>query len=170
MLRAGKINVSEATAQSCVLHIRTIVERLRVADRQLKETEDSIERVIETMNSKLGTEGEGPTDIEILQSIPGVGPVVLATLLAEAWDIIRRRDVKALRCLGGTAPVTRQSGKTRQVIRRRAVCRSLADAFHILGKSAAVNDPMSRAKYETLRKRGHGYCRSVRGVCDRLLY
>ena len=169
ILRSEKINVSEATTQSCVWHIKTIVERMKVVDRQIGETQDSIKRVIEAMNSKLVTEGEEPTDIEILRSIPGVGDAVLATLLAEAWDIVRRRDLKALRCLGGTAPVTRQSGKTRLVIKRRAVCRNLANAFHVLGGVAVINDPVSRAKYEALRGKGHGYCRSVRTVCDRLL-
>ena len=38
---------------------------------------------IETLNSKLKTDSEGPTDIEILQSVPGVGPVVLATIIGE---------------------------------------------------------------------------------------
>ena len=90
-------------------------------------------------------------------------------LLAEAWDLIRRRDRKALRCLGGTAPVTKQSGKTKQVVRRKAVCRRLCDAFHILGGIAIIHDPVSKAKYEALRAKGHGYCRSVRTVCDRLL-
>ena len=169
MLRSEKINIKQATAASCVEHITTVVERMKVADRQLKETKDSIGKVIETMNSKLKTEGGGPTDIEILRSIPGVGDVVLATLLAEAWDLIRRRDRKALRCLGGTAPVTKQSGKTKQVFRRRAVSRRLCDAFHILGGVAIIHDPVSKARYEALRARGHGYCRSVRTVCDRLL-
>ncbi len=169
ILRGRKINVNGATTRSCVAHIRTIIERMKVADRQLKETQDSIRRVIETMNSKLRTEGEGSTDIEILRSIPGVGTVVLASLVAEAWDLIRRRGLKALRCLGGTAPVTRQSGKSRQVIRRRAVCRSLSRAFHILGGIALKHDPVSRAKYEALREKGHGYSRCVRTVCDRLL-
>ena len=142
---------------------------MKVVDRQIKETEDSMSKVVETMNSKLKTEGETPTDIEILRSVPGVGDIVLATLLAEGWNLIRRRDLKALRCLGGTAPVTRQSGKKKQVVRRRAVCRSLADAFHVLGGTAARHDPVSAAKYRELRKKGHGYCRSTRTVCDRLL-
>lgn len=169
ILRTEKINVNEATTRSCVWHIKTIIERMKVIDRQLGQTKECIKDVIETMNSKLVAEGEEPTDIEILRSVPGVGDVVLATLLAEAWDLIRRRDLKALRCLGGTAPVTRQSGKTKLVIKRRAVCRSLADAFHVLGGIAAINDPVSKAKYEELRGKGHGYSRSVRTVCDRLL-
>lgn len=129
------------------------------------DQQGSISEVIETMNEKLRTEGEGATDIEILRSVPGVGPVVLTTLIAEA----RRRDLKALRCLGGVAPVTKQSGKTKLVIKRRAVCKSLCDAFHVLGGIAVINDPVSRARYEELRKKGHSYCRSVRTVCDRLL-
>ena len=169
ILRDEKINVSDATAQSCVEHIRSIIERMKVLDRQIKETLESVRNVIETMNKKLRTEGEGPTDIEILRSIPGVGDVVLATLIAEAWDLIRRRDLKALRCLGGTVPVTRQSGKSRQVVRRRAVCKSLSQALHVLGGIAVINDPVSKARYEELRKKGHGYCRSVRTVCNRLL-
>ncbi|MCY4379766.1 MAG: IS110 family transposase [Candidatus Dadabacteria bacterium] len=169
ILRGEKINVNEATVQSCIGHIQTITERMKVIDRQHKETEDSIKQVIKTMNSKLNTEGERPTDIEILSSIPGAGPVVLATIIAEAWDLIRRRDLRALRCLGGTAPVTRQSGKSRQVVRRRAVCANLSGALHVLGGVAAIYDPVSRAKYQALRARGLGYCRSVRTVCDRLL-
>ena len=169
ILRAEKIKVSEATTESCVRHIRMIIERMRVIDRQIKETEEYISKVIETMNSKLKAEGEGPTDIEILRSITGVGPVVLATMIAEAWGLIRSRDIEALRCLGGMAPVTRQSGKAKQVIMRRAVCENLCNAFHVLGGIAAVYDPVSKAKYQELRARGHGYSRSVRTVCDRLL-
>lgn len=170
ILRAEEINVNDATVQSCVFHIRSVVERFKVADRQLGEIKDSIEKIIETINAKLKAEGERPTDIEILRSIPGVGTVVLATLIAEAWSLVRSRDFEAVRCLGGVAPVTRQSGKTKLVVRRRAVCKSLSAAFHVLGGVAVINDPASKAKYEELRGKGHGYCRSVRTVCDRLLF
>ena len=99
-----------------------------------------------------------------------MGTVVLATLIAEAWSLVRRRDFEAIRCLGGVAPVTRQSGRTKQVIRRKAVCKSLSAAFHVLGGIAVTNDPVSKAKYEELRGKGHGYGRSVRTVCNRLLF
>ena len=168
ILRCEKMSIERATTKSCVWHIRSVVERMKVADRQLGETKDSMRKMVGAVNSRLKAEGE-PTDIEILRSIPGMGDIVLATLLAEAWDIIRRRDLKALRLLGGTAPVTKQSGKTKRVVRRKAVCRSLRDVFHVLGGIAAIHDPVSKAKYKSLREKGHGYCRSVRTVCDRLL-
>ena len=50
--------------------------------------------------------------MEILASLPGVGSIVLATLLAEAWDPLQRRDYAALRSLTRVAPVTKRSGKS----------------------------------------------------------
>ena len=35
---------------------------------------------------------------------------------------------------------------------------------------AVMHDPTSKAKYAALRKRGHGYYRSLRSVGDRLLF
>ena len=42
-----------------------------------------------------------PPDAAILLSLPGIGNKVLATLLAEGNDAVRRRDYDALRCLCG---------------------------------------------------------------------
>ncbi|MDQ5852575.1 MAG: IS110 family transposase [Chloroflexota bacterium] len=55
--------------------------------------------------------GSAPGDAPILSSLPGVGPLTLATLLAEAAEPISRRDFAALRTLSGVAPVTKRSGK-----------------------------------------------------------
>ena len=95
----------------------------------------------------------------ILRSLPGVGRIVLATLLAEAWEPLRRRDYHALRNLCGVAPVTRRSGKTHIVLRRRACHPRLANAVYHWARVAVQNDRTSRAKYEALRDRGHGYAR-----------
>ena len=66
--------------------------------------------------------------VTILASFPGVGRIVLATLLAEALDPLQRRDYHALRCLFGVAPVTWRSGKSKIVIRRLTAHRRLCDA------------------------------------------
>jgi Transposase IS116/IS110/IS902 family len=63
---------------------------------------------------------DGECDAAILASLPRNGRIVLATLLAEGWDL-RRRDYHALRTLCGAAPVTRRSGKSR-IITRRLAC------------------------------------------------
>ena len=107
--------------------------------------------------------------MEILSSLPGVGRIVLATLLAEAHDPLRRRDYQALRCLSGVAPVTKRSGKSLIVIRRLAAHNRLQDAVYHWAGVAIQRDPVSKAKYAALRARGHGHARALRGVADRLL-
>ena len=56
-LRCEKMDISRATVESCVWHIRSVVERMKVVDRQLVETKGSMGKVIETINLKLKTRG-----------------------------------------------------------------------------------------------------------------
>ena len=115
---------------------------------------------------------ESPTelpDAAILLSLPGVGIRVLATLLTEGGDAVRRRDYGALRCLCGVAPVTRRSGKSLLVIQRRAAHDRLRDAVFHWSRVAVQRDPVSHDKYRALRARGHSHARALRSVADRLL-
>jgi transposase len=107
--------------------------------------------------------------VEILASLPGVGRIVLATLLAEAWDALQRRDYAALRSLTGVAPVTKRSGKSCIVIRRQACHDRLANAVYHWARIAVQHDAKSKAKYAALRGRGHSHGRALRSVADRLL-
>ena len=111
-----------------------------------------------------------PSDVEILLSMPGIGFVTAATLVSEAYDLIRRRDYKALRCVAGTAPVTKQSGKSKYVMRRRTSSRRLQTALYHWAGVAVLHDPVSKARYASLRARGLRHSRSLRTVGDRLLY
>ena len=106
----------------------------------------------------------------ILDSLPGVGRTVLVTMLAEAPHALQRRDYHALRNLCGSAPVTRRSGKSCLVTRRRACNRRLSNATFYWAQTATQCDPTSKAKYEALRARGHSHARALRSVVDRLLY
>ena len=108
-------------------------------------------------------------DVEILRSLPGVGRIVLATLLAEASQPLRHRDYHALRTLSGVAPVTRRSGKRCVVVMRQACHMRLRDAVYHWARVAVQHDPISRARYAELRKRGHSHGRALRSVGDRLL-
>jgi hypothetical protein len=98
-----------------------------------------------------------------------VGRTVLATLLAEAWEPLQRRDYAALRSLAGVAPVTKRSGKSCIVVRRQACHDRLANALYHWARVAVQHDPRSRAKYAELRKRGCSHGRALRSVADRNL-
>ena len=173
ILRSKEINVCEATTECCVMRITSIVERMKIVSEQIKETEKRIDHVIGLLDKKGGRQTEQktrPSDVKILSSIPGVGRVVLAAMLGEAYELVRRRDYRALRNFTGAAPVTRQSGKSRNVKQRRASQKRLVEMIYHWARIAVQHDPVSKAKYASLRGRGHNHYRSLRSVADRLLY
>ena len=111
-----------------------------------------------------------PNDAAILLSFPVIGRLNLATLLCEGSEGVRARDYDALRCQGGVAPVTKQSGKGRYVVQRRACSKRLANALLHWARVAVQHDQASRVKYQALRARGKSWPRALRAVADRLLY
>jgi transposase len=107
--------------------------------------------------------------VAILRSLPGIGRINLATLLAEASGPVSRRDYSALRTLTGVAPVTKRSGKMCVVMMRSAAHGRLRDAVYHWARVAVQRDPASGDRYAALRKRGCSHGRALRGVADRLL-
>jgi transposase len=108
-------------------------------------------------------------DVTILRSLPSVGRLVAATVLAEASQLLAERDYQTLRAQAGVAPVTRQSGQKAQVSMRLACNRRLRNAvFHWARVSIGV-DLRCRAHYDRLRQGGHEHARALRGVADRSL-
>ncbi len=171
-LRDPPVVVAAGTTEAATAHIKVLAARFALVDRQLRQAHDRLDRLTERLAAN-GDTGPGQNaeqrDVAILASLPGVGRIVLATLLAEAFDPLRRRDYHALRCLSGVAPVTKRSGKSKIVIRRLAAHRRLNNALYHGARVAVQRDPTSRAKYAALRKRGHGHARALRSVADRLL-
>lgn len=171
-LKAPPILVAAGTTEAASAHVNALAARLALVNRQLRQVHDRLDRLTERLAASADTEpGQNPEqrDVTILASLPGVGRIVLATLLAEAFDPLRRRDYHALRCLSGVAPVTKRSGKSKIVIRRLAAHARLSNAVYHWARVAVQHDPRSRAKYAALRQRGHGHARALRSVADRLL-
>ena len=112
---------------------------------------------------------ERPTDVAVLRSLPGVGRIVTATLLAEASQAIVDRDYQALRSYAGVAPVTRQSGNKKIVVMRRGCNNRLRNAVYHWSRVATICDERSRSYYEQLRARGHSHGRALRTLADRWL-
>jgi transposase len=149
VLRKPPLQVAAGTAEAASARIAGLVARIRLVDRQLKEAH----RQLDVLTARLipsaqdGPEQTKQHDVEILAALPGVGRIVLATLLAEAWDALQRRDYAALRSLTGVAPVTKRSGKSCIVIRRQACHDRLATAIYHWARVAVQHDARSRAKY-----------------------
>ena len=114
-------------------------------------------------------EGSAQNDVAILKSLPGIGRINLAALLAEASGPLSRRDYPALRTLTGVAPVTKRSGKSCIVIMRYGAHARLRNTVYHWARVAVQHDPKCRSPYAALRQRGCSHGRAIRGVADRLL-
>jgi transposase len=171
-LRQTPLFVAPGTTEAACAHIRSLAARLRLVNQQIKEAQQSLDRLCAKLEEEESPSGQSfeQCDVTILRSWPGIGRIVLATLLAEATEALRRRDYHALRALTGVAPVTRRSGKQCFVIRRLACNGRLRRAVHHWSRVAIQHDAASRRRYDVLRQRGHGHARALRGVGDRLLY
>ena len=178
---APAVKLTPGTTEAATAHVRLLVERLALLNRQLAHADRQLDRLVHQLaevapatDPDASTEDEPasstePPDAAILLSLPGIGTRVLATLLAEGSDAVRRRDYDALRCLCGVAPVTRRSGKSLLVTQRRSAHGRLRDAVFYWSRIGVQRDPVSHGKYLALRARGHGHARALRSVADRLL-
>jgi transposase len=164
-LRQAPLRVAPATIEATSAHLKLLLHQLLLVRRHRRDSDQLLEKWF-----KQNTTADEPyTDAAILASIPGVGAVVLASLLSYAHDPVRLRNLQALRSLAGIAPVTKQSGKRRHVLLRRARSLPLNNALYHWARIAVLRDTAFKDHYNRLRERGHGHARALRGVMDRIL-
>ena len=135
--------------------------RLRVATNLI--VRESHQRLLDVLTSEC-TRLEREIDVliascpeltarrQVLQTMPGVGPIISATLLASLTELgtLNRREVTAL---AGLAPIANASGKTsgkRWVHRGRSGIRRMMYLASSLGRS----NPALKSRHERLRTNG----------------
>lgn len=170
-LRSPALNVAPGTIEAARSHVELLLPRLRLVRAQRRDCAARIERLLEQLGTGEADDGEKREhrDVQILRSMPGIGRVVAATMLAEASHALRDRDYHALRAHAGVAPITRRSGKRTVVVMRQACNGRLRNALYHAARVHAQVDPRARAAYATLRARGHTHGRALRSVADRML-
>jgi transposase len=109
-------------------------------------------------------------DAGIITSFPGLGALTGARVLAETGDDRSRfQDAKGLKAYAGAAPITRASGKTRSVTRRRVKNNRLNAAGYTWAFSAISASPGARAHYDRRRDAGDRHAGALRNLFGRLL-
>jgi transposase len=161
---AGVAEAVEARMASLVPQLRLVHAQRTVADRRIEQGLASL--VAEAPDA----EPREHRDAEILQSLPGVGRMVAATMLTEATGPLADRDYVTLRAHAGTAPITKRSGKRAAFVHMRYACKPrLRQALYHWARTSIQHDQTARAYYDTLRARGHHHARALRSVADRWL-
>jgi transposase len=127
-------------------------------------------REIEQLEAELVASFERHPDAEILCSLPGLGAVLGARVLAEFGDDpTRYENARSRRCYAGTAPITRASGTRLVVAARMARNRRMAHACYLWAFSASRWSPGARRVYDLQRARGKTHHQALRALANRLV-
>jgi transposase len=166
-LQVPALHVAPGAAEAAQAHCGFLLSCLRVLAKQLRACEQHVSTLLSTLAED--NAASEPSDVAIVQSLPGVGRKITAWLFAEAAQSLAERDYPVLRAHGGTAPVTRQSGKRRQVVMRRGCNRRLRHALYHMTRVAMQREVHFASVYEALRAKGQRHGQALRNIADRLL-
>lgn len=181
-LRAPALVVAPGTVEAVSAHVALLVPQLQLVSEHHRRCLAQLEAAVAAL---AGPDADPPTRptpnaaspapdglgtaVRLVRSLPGVGAVIAGALVAEAAGALLAGDYHALRTQGGTAPVTKQSGKQRLVAMRYACNQRLRTALYHWARVSTQHDAAARHYYATLRRRGHSHARALRSVADRWL-
>jgi len=141
LLTMEKNRRQQATARTHAHH-QAVIDHL-VAERRAVEHE---------IAQLIAADPALATRTALLQSMPGIGPVLGAVLVAGLPEL-GQADAKGLAALAGVAPHTQQSGQRSPraaiVGGRRTICKAL----YQMAQTAVLHNPVIRAHYQQLRQR-----------------
>ena len=108
----------------------------------------------------------GHPDAGLIQSLPGMGVVLTAELIANIGDMRRFRSADALAAAAGLTPVLRQSGKSFAIRRANSGDRALKRVF-FQSAFAALGHPESKAFHDRKRTEGKRHNQAVIALARR---
>jgi transposase len=124
--------------------VLSLDDRLKRVDRQIRET--------------FRTHPQA----EIIESSPGMGPILGAEFVVAAGDLSTYPDAGHLASAAGLVPVPRDSGRrTGNLHRPKRYSRRLRRVFYLSAQTSIIREGPNRDFY--LKKRGEG-CKHVQAV------
>jgi transposase len=130
----------------------------------------TLQTQIDELEQHLAEHFEAHPDAKIIRSLPGLGMILGARVLAEFGDDPNRYDNATCRKnYAGTSPITKASGKHRVVLARYARNKRLADACYQWAFAAITASPGARAFYDQRRAAGDTHHQALRALGNRLV-
>lgn len=112
-----------------------------------------------------------PREMEIMESIPGIGTQTAANLIATVHDFKRFEDGRKLACYLGITPVTKQSGtsvKSKGHMSKMGGKRTRR-VLHMCARSALRNNAQCKAFWLRLREKGKPGSLAIVAVMNKLV-
>jgi transposase len=162
MRKRLKAQIGARKKQGVLAGIETMDDDLRnVLDAQISSIEHRIENII-AQAATLAAKAN------LLRSIPGIGPVSVAMLIAELPELGRMTSGEAA-AMTGLAPVPHDSGAMRG---RRAIARGRRSLRHVLFQAAlaaACHNPVLKPVAQRLKERGKPHKLVIIAIARRLI-
>ena len=155
-----------ANAQHTVLRTEAVAAQL-VA--QLAEQITTIDLEIARLDEQINDRFEQHPDAPILRSMPGFGPILAATFLANTGgDLHAFETADRLASVAGLAPAPRDSGRiSGNHHRPRRFNRRLLRTCYLAALSSLKNSPASRTFYERKRAEGKSHKQALIALARR---
>jgi transposase len=144
--------ISAANAQHTTLPGEAVAARLV---KDLAERVLALDEAVDDVERQIREAFRAHPQAKIIESLPGMGPILGAEFLAAVVDLGRFPDSGHLATYAGLAPVPRDSGRrTGNLHRPKRYNRTLLRALYLAAQSAMIRPGPSREYY--LRKRSAG--------------
>src|SRR5690606_11136178 len=116
----------------------------------------TLDERIKDIDARVTTTFRAHPQAEIIESLPGMGPILGAELIAAAGDLNGYANAGRLASAAGLVPVPRDSGRrTGNLHRPTRYSRKLRRVFYLSAQVAAMHEGPNRDFY--LKKRGEGH-------------
>ena len=158
-LRTPQLGVSPTVAAA---YAATVGSAVRIIDEIVKQ--------IAVLETELETSFDQHPDTGIYRSLPGLGVILGARVLAEFGDDPERYNTaKSRRNYAGTSPLTVASGRSRVVKARFVKNRRLYNAVDQWAFCSITTSPGCRAFYDQRRAAGDLHHQALRALGNRLV-
>jgi transposase len=158
-LRGEHLQAPEVVADAMGATVTALVGVIREIATQIRRLE-----------AELADRFEKHPDAHIIRSLPGLGTILGARVLAEFGDDPNRfSSAKSRRNYAATSPITRASGKHHVVLARYARNRRLANTCHLWAFTSISASPGARAFYDHRRRTGDTHNQALRALANRLV-
>ncbi|MET8801069.1 IS110 family transposase [Nocardia sp. NPDC004568] len=151
--------IAAADAQQTTLPGEAVAAQI-VAElaRAILDLDDRIKRLETQIRDTFRTHPQA----EVIESMPGIGPILGAELVVAAGDLASYTDAGHLASAAGLVPVPRDSGRrTGNLHRPKRYSRRLRRVFYLSAQTSIIGNGPNRDFY--LKKRGQG-CKHVQAV------
>ncbi len=175
---AGRTRNIETRAQAIVEGLRAaslaapapVVAAFAATTRAQIAILQTLNEQISALEAELGTHFEQHPDADIYLSLPGIGVILGARVLAGFGDDPNRyANAKSRKNYAGTSPITRASGNRSVALARFVRPSRLADTLDQWAFCSLQNSPGARAYYDHRRRHGDSHHSALRALANRLV-